>query len=336
MRDRKFDLIIVGAGIQGVLLAFEVSRMQPSLRVCLVDESKIGSAATFFSAGLDIPVGRNPEMVKRSSYSRSYYASLFNEIDFNVSTFKSWIFGCKDHEKKYFDLKRGVRSCSEYVASSFTGSYYNVESSVIDVGDLVNKLRGLLPQHYSVIESNKVVNILELQGWNEIVFSSNQVIRGKSIVLATGPKSLNTRFIEKLLKPESVRTKKVIAFNCLLDINDGYIFDDYDAFIVPDNNGGSLFSITSQEWDVEKMNHYSVSNQDLLIRNEIAAKYSIDLNKFTGSARVYMDLYTKDFLPKIIPLNSSSSIIFSGAASGAGYRVAPSIVKDVMKQLRYV
>src|SRR5215207_8033095 len=73
------DVVVVGAGILGCMIAREVTSRAPGASVVVVDRDLAGSGASGRSAGLQLPRGATDRLLSMAAYSQDYYDKLKQE-----------------------------------------------------------------------------------------------------------------------------------------------------------------------------------------------------------------------------------------------------------------
>jgi D-arginine dehydrogenase len=131
----------------------------------------------------------------------------------------------------------------------------------------------------------------------------------------------------------SARVKKVVALHieqCPSKDDSAIILEDEDAFLLPLHDRGHwLFSYTCQEWDVDPDGvGEGLSRRNVEEARQILSRYAPTLVECCTSGRVFCDAYSSNREPQVRVLDGDERIIFAGAASGSGYRLAPAIAAE--------
>src|SRR5436305_8708578 len=73
---KNFDLAIIGAGIVGATTAWLAHMHRPEWSIALLERSLTGGGATYYSAALDLPFGRNTQQRTMVARSTAFYRDL--------------------------------------------------------------------------------------------------------------------------------------------------------------------------------------------------------------------------------------------------------------------
>jgi hypothetical protein len=114
------------------------------------------------------------------------------------------------------------------------------------------------------------------------------------------------------------------------------IFDEEDAFLLPViHRGHWLLSYTRLEWDVDPDGPaQGLSPEDVEAARATLRPYSPALANACVSGRVCCDAYSQNHEPVVTTLDGTDGrVIFAGAASGSGYRLAPAIASEAVNLL---
>ncbi len=141
-----------------------------------------------------------------------------------------------------------------------------------------------------------------------------------------------------LLAPLRLRIKKIVALHVDLgpDADAGLaVFADDDAFLLPiAEHGYQLFSYTRDEWDVDPdALHGSVSPADIAAGRACLRRHVPELADAAMSGRVFCDAYSPNREPVVRAMDGAGRVVFAGAASGSGYRLAPAIAAEAVDVL---
>jgi D-arginine dehydrogenase len=340
--DKVFDCIIIGAGIIGTTIAHYLSRKTPDWQIAILDRSLIGGGASNYSAGLHIPYGICSEIQKLSKESEKEYNILQHSVDLplyniplvGIVSKNKYNEQCSrlNHKptkkvlkkdflpKKIGSVNLSIRETIFQVDGCHYANVYGFISHIIRNLRINTKVK--------VWEAINITNISDDNKLISITFQDGRVIQSKYIVLAPGP-WVKDKVFTPILAPFNIKTKKIVALH--IDIaptlgDPALFFFDHDAFLLPlYERGHWLFSYTCQEWDVFPSSSLSITANDRGDALKILKKYYPDLAKYCVSGRVFCDAYSDNRIPIISKVPSNPKIIFAGAASGSGYRLAPGI-----------
>ena len=351
-----YDVIIIGAGIIGVWTAYTLLKNKPDLHLALIDKSIVGSGASFYSLGLNYPAATNPEtalLVKESlaemdDLRKNHLPTgLFHDLPFYCVTSKETL---KEQQDNFIEP---LEILSEDVSAQFFKERGQISPSEILLGKGSSTQTNVfaLTQHLSKsLKSNPHCHVFEGVGITDIrveeaqVFlessSLQQVFSCKKLIAALGPWSVKTKGkpdgldFEKHFK---LRTKKIVSLHFKKTAHpfDPMIFFLNDkAFLFPNHFSGQWnLSITSKTWDVDPEAALVLTENDLHQAVEFLEQYAPELIPHLEGGRVFCDAYSENLIPIVKPHPEFPEIIFAGAGSGIGFRLAPSIAKQVLELL---
>jgi glycine/D-amino acid oxidase-like deaminating enzyme len=155
----------------------------------------------------------------------------------------------------------------------------------------------------------------------------------RRLALATGPWAIAGA-------PPEVRSKRVAACHLEVPPTDNapvVLFGDHDAFLLPlPNEKRWLFSFASPIWDVAPESSHCMSADDDQISEHILKKYVPRLAPYRRGGRVFCDAYSPDRAPQVVCASGQANVIFVGASSGSGYRLAPGMADRAVDLLEVV
>jgi glycine/D-amino acid oxidase-like deaminating enzyme len=344
----EVDCAIVGAGILGLAVAHELTRVRPDWRILVLDRSLIGSGATSFSAGLHIPYGRSERLRRLSLRSEHAYAAICR-----TSTTASWtplsciaIVNENDaaHQSSCFTGPHMVRIGAE-ISTRSIGSIrvprgmtaFSLDNChCADVPAIAQELARML-RRSGVSQIWEGVEVSELRSAGDsmaLVLADGRHVDAGRAVLAPGPwiwSGPGASVAEKF----AVRTKKVVSFHLDIvpDPGDPVVcFLDEDAFLLPlAHRGHWLFSYACQQWDVLPCrSELRPEPADRKQAEAILARFCPHLIGRLHSGRAFCDSYSRGREPVVARMPEiEAPLVFVGAASGSGYRLAPGIAGEV-------
>ncbi len=349
--DTIFDCVIVGAGIIGATIAHHLSVKAPNWQTALLDRSLVGTGASNYSAGLHIPYGKTSEIKNLSTVSDNEYNMLQSQHDLPIYNVPLIGIASKSkyNEQCSYLYRSGKNIIKNHVLSDDIGQinlgvneiafriegchYANVYRLV---SHIVNDLR--INSQIRIWEGMSVTNIFDDEKIVHLTLQDTRVIRAHNVILAPGPWVKNKLF-ESILEPFNIRTKKIVALH--IDRvpkpqDSALFFFDHDAFLLPlYDRGHWLFSFTCHEWDVFPSSSLNITSEDRNNALAILKKYCPELIKDCVSGRVFCDAYTSNRAPIITKVSNKSNLIFAGAASGSGYRLAPGIANKAISLMHF-
>jgi glycine/D-amino acid oxidase-like deaminating enzyme len=345
-------VVIAGAGIIGCLIARELAALDPEISVTVLDRDAVGAGASRRSAGLHLPRGASPRTRRMSAFSHAYYAELRSRHPalpiYPVGATVIGPDGGSDHGP---DGGPGPDYLSEAAPVRAAGSGHpavGVPDGCLawrlsgchhaDVGQLARRLAAGLRPRVRFAEGVAVTRLTAGPGAVTVTTGTGERLVAGHVVLAPGP-WLTAPAWRDLVAPLGLRVKKVIALHIGQrpePEEPAVLFDDDDAFLLPVGHQGHwLFSYASPRWDVDPdAPARGLSLAEVSAGRDLLRRYSPSLAAACDSGRVFCDAYSPDREPLVRPLDDAGRIIFAGAASGSGYRLAPAIAAEVASMVQ--
>ena len=351
--SKAFDLVVVGAGIIGAMTVYLARRERADWNILLLDRSFVGDGSTRYSLGLDIPYGHSPEQKKLSLTSTRLFRELQTIIpdlplhplplygvvsearaDAVIGGFtQDTIHHADSHEEQalrrsYPDLRL---SESEVLLAGCEGVY---TSPQIIASRLVEwSIKS------GMVECWEGVEVQEVQAFSDsfmVATTDGRRVETRRVLMATGP-WLSQGPVADFAASAGVRIKKTAALHISLSPTPDaplLFFFDEDAFLLPQHEKGEwLFSFTSQEWDVApEISRLKISRADRDLALSILHRYCPSLAAHCHAGRVFCDAYSPDRVPIVRQISGVQNYIMAGACSGAGYRLAPAIALEALRQ----
>jgi glycine/D-amino acid oxidase-like deaminating enzyme len=322
------DVVVVGAGVVGCLVATEVLARAPHRRVTLIDKGLVGGGASRFSAGLHFPRGASPEVRAAATYSQRWYEDLrrsdprvpIHPVDMTV------ISGDGATVREQYNPEARLRPARD--GWHCDGAHY------ADVAALTQFLAARLRDRVVFHEGTAVTGVESSPDGVALALGTGARLTAGQVVLAPGP----WLAWPELLDPLGVRVKKVVALHVerpATPADRALVFQEEDAFLLPlVHRGHWLFSYTSPDWDVTPDSLAAgLSPDDLERGRTILERYVPRLGPRCFSGRVFCDAYSPDRVPVTRALTDDGRVLFAGAANGSGYRLAPAIAAATVNLL---
>ena len=346
-----FDLVIVGAGIVGVLTTLQATRLHPSWRTLLVDRSLVGSGASRYSAGLAVPLGRNEDHRRMERESDLFFRELRAEIP--GLPWRELPLYLTARRASLEEIRRrctmdGLREADgserEHLAAVFPG-FCLAEDQI---------LLGGVPASYTLLDSMTSSLALRIAGseqarvWDGVEITSVRTVEGgvvltaadgreidaRRAILAVGPWALRGPGAE-LAHSAGIRIKKVVALHVELSPHPDdpalFFFDD-DAFLLPiPERRQWLFSFTCQVWDCQpEASVLSITEEDRRHGLEVLRRYCPRLVDRCTGGRVFCDSYGPHWVPVVTAAPDAPQLVLAAGCSGAGYRLGPAIARRAL------
>ena len=350
----QFDLAVIGVGIIGATTAYLAHQKRPNWRLLLVDRSFVASGATHYSAGLDIPYGRTPSHKQYSRMSTRIYRKLALAIP-DLPIYQIPFFGIVG-KKTIAEVRsrfttRNVRIATRQEEDQLRRTYPDLaiaENQVLLTGctaqysfpaAVAAKLVGQLTDggFAECWEGVEIKNVHNRAGEFILSTSDGRTVSAPRVVTATGPWLMNGP-AGRFARNEGVRIKKIVALHASrrsLPNDPVLCFLDDDAFILPIYQRQEwLFSFASQEWDCRpETSRLRISSEDRDLALSILNRYCPSMVPLCHGGRVFCDAYSRDRVPLVAQVPGMPNFVTAGACSGSGYRLAPGIALEALKQL---
>lgn len=331
---------VIGAGIIGSLVAYEIAARSPHPGlVTVLDRDTVGGGASRRSAGLHLFRGGTERVREMSRYSGEFYRTLLRSQpslpiyplpETAVITAARRPAEALAAYLPQAALTRLAVLPNEAIRLPEQASLWQIEGShQADVYGLSVALARGLRGRVRFREGVRVTGLESSADGVLIRLGTGEQIRTDQAVLAPGP-WLHAPAWRDLVAPLGIRVKKIVALHVEqvpTERDRAVIFSDEDAFLIPlVHRGHWLFSFTCAEWDVDPDNLFQGLSADNLDQaRNCLRRYSPGLAEHCTSGRVFCDAYSRNSEPEIQRLDPAGRIVFAGAANGSGYRLAPAI-----------
>jgi glycine/D-amino acid oxidase-like deaminating enzyme len=355
---RTFDLVVVGAGIVGAMTVCLARREKPDWNILILDRSFVGDGSTRYSLGLDIPYGHSAGQKQLSLTSERLFRQLQTIIpdlpfqrlplygvasEARAGTVIGNFTGdtvhradCHEEEtlrRSYPDFRlpagdillagcEGVYASPQIIASRLID--WSVESGMVEC--------------WEGVEAREV----RACGGNDgddgftLATTDGRSVQARRVLMATGPWLLQGPTAD-FAAGAGVRIKKTAALHIArrpAPHDPILFFFEEDAFLLPLHERGEwMFSFTSQEWDVApEISQLKISGADRDLALAILHRYCPSFVADCRGGRVFCDAYSPDRVPLVRQVSGMRDYIAAGACSGSGYRLAPAIALEALKQ----
>jgi len=350
----QFDLAVIGVGIIGATTAYLAHQKWPNWRLLLVDRSFVAGGATYYSAGLDIPYGRTASQKRYSRMSTRIYRKLCLAMP-DLPIYQIPFFGIVG-KKTMAEVcskftTRDVRVATPQEEDQLRRTYPDLaiaNDQVLLTGctaqysfpaAVASRLVGQLTDSgfAKCWEGVEIDNVHNQDGGFILSTSDGRTVSARRVLNATGPWLLNGP-ANGFAKNEGVRIKKIVALHAgrpSLPNDPVLCFLDDDAFILPIYQRQEfLFSFTSQDWDVPpETSRLRITGEDRDLALSILHRYCPSLVSLCHGGRVFCDAYSRNRIPLVAQVPGMPNYVMAGACSGSGYRLAPGIAIEALKQL---
>jgi len=352
---RKYDLIILGAGIVGCFAAYFSRLVHPHWKIALLEARAIGTGATRFSAGVHLATGTSEYSRQLAARSAEIYANLeSNDLlvpDDRMDAF--WIapseaindvckqavgFSFREADSNEHDALRyaypEIRfATAEVVLRGGTARCFDPPTIARQL------VRASVGDGLDIHEGTRITDIRQEDGFTLFESAIGERFVGKRSLLCNGPwlaKTLGAQISSQL----GLRVKKVGAMHLESQRNDltngcALFFPNEDAYIVPlKNRLQYMLSFASRDWDCDPdSGQIGLSRDDYRDVVSILARRFGDWQPAICGGRVFCDTYTADgnsiaCLHPIWP-----GVVIAGAGGGAGFRLSPAIAERALALL---
>jgi D-arginine dehydrogenase len=342
---------VIGAGIVGCLAARELVARDQRRSVAVLDRDAAGTGASRRSAGLHLPRGATPRTRRMSAYSHAYYLELRRRhpglpiYPVGATVVRGEPAGGQlgggqlggGYLGQAAPAPAGPLSNADVCLPGGSRAWHLAGCHYAEVYQLVQVIAGQLRPRVRFGEGVAVTGLHDGPGQVIVACGTGERLAADSVILAPGP-WLNVPAWRDLVAPLGLRVKKIVALHIEQrpgPADDAVIFDDDDAFLLPLARAGHwLFSYSCQEWDVDPdALTAGVSAGEIAAARACLGRYSPVLADACAAGRVFCDAYSQDREPVVRALDEAGRIVFAGAASGSGYRLAPAIASQAVDLL---
>ncbi|MGC0420909.1 NAD(P)/FAD-dependent oxidoreductase [Embleya sp. AB8] len=342
------QVAVVGAGIIGCLIAREVTRRHHDVSIALLDQDMVGCGASRRSAGLHIPRGGSPRIREMTRYSQDYYAMLrLTRPTLPIQPIAMTVVSAEetDESLRRSYLPSAVPTPTRTPPCSVTRLPEGVPAWSVrgaqyaDVPALTLALARELRARVVVRESTRVTAVDAGAGRGvELRLADGESLTAERVVLAPGPWLAGQPW-SPWVAPLGIRVRKIVALHLHRPPaawDGAVVFQDEDAFLLPlAGTGRWLYSYPCATWDVDPDTvGRGLTPDDATEATESLRRTAPTLADAGGlSGRVFCDAYGPTGEPIIEVLDPRGRIVFAGAASGLGYRLAPAIARATTEAL---
>ncbi|MER7512948.1 FAD-dependent oxidoreductase [Streptomyces lavendulae] len=334
----RTGVAVVGAGILGVLIAREILTRDPAATVTVLDRDMIGSGATRRSAGLHFPRGANDTVRTLAAESERFYADLHTaRPDLPIHPLGMTVLAPESAEERLREVylpEAKLRWTAELppvvgpLPENF-GAWEGDGCQYADVHALTQLLAAELRPRVAFREGVAVTSVAAGPGGARLTLTGGATLTAEHVVIAPGPWLAEPAWRD-LVAPLGARVKKIVALHIDRAPAPGdraVVLHAEDAFLLPFHHRGHwLFSYTCREWDVEPAAvDPALTAGHLREARALLTRYAPDLAAHCRSGRVFCDAYGPGGTPLVTALDPYGRLVFAGAASGSGYRLAPAL-----------
>ncbi|MEV5492941.1 FAD-dependent oxidoreductase [Streptomyces bobili] len=340
------EVAVIGAGIVGCVVAREILASNPGVSVTMLDRDLLAGGATRRSAGLHFPRGATPAVRAMAGESQRYYSELvtrrpdlpIHPLDMTVIAPESAEATLREVYLPEANLRRTGRVppiLADLPAG--TAAWVGDGCQYADASALTQALAAELRPQVRFREGVTVTDVAPGAHGVRLALSTGDTLTVERAVLAPGP-WLSAPAWRHLVQPLGAEVKKIAALHIEQPPSDddgAVVLHDEDAFLLPYRHRRHwLFSYTCPEWGVDPDTvECGLTAANLTEAREVLAHYAPRLVDRCVSGRVFCDAYGPGGAPLVRPLTDDGRLVFAGAASGSGYRLAPAIATEAVRLL---
>jgi glycine/D-amino acid oxidase-like deaminating enzyme len=345
-RTAHTDVAVVGAGVIGCMIAHRILDEAPGTRVAVLDRELIANGATRRSAGLHFPRGATARVRAMAAESQRYYAALkARRPELPITAVGMTVVAREPARERLAEAYlpearlRRVGSVPGGIARVPDGcsAWDGDGCQYADVAALTQELAADLRSRVDFREATPVTGLDQGADGVRLALGTGDTLSARRVVLAPGPWLAAPAWAD-LVRPLGARVKRIVALHVErtpAPDDRVVVFHDEDAFLLPLHHRGHwLFSYTCQEWDVSpETGDPGLSPAHREEALGLLRRYAPAFVDHCTSGRVFCDAYGPRYAPLVRPVTDDGRVVFAGAASGSGYRLAPAIAGDVLDAL---
>jgi|GEM_PF-4706685 len=340
-----YDLVIVGSGIIGAHSFYQASQLNPRWKIAILDKNLKGGGVSFFSAGVDVPIGRSilhRQLTDQSRLIYKNYKDKWNNFPINpIDTL--WVVP----RSKVLEFKKNVSNTIFNDGSQWelSGLNSNLTLSAADhlfcqQGNHFGNVMGVINFLITATMANTSNRVLE--GFNVLTIKRNKEayciysksdyrINANRVIVTLGPWLNNVMpggWKQKL--------KKIVSLHIdAQPTKDDKLIFFYETgnFLLPlYEQGYWLLSITSWEWGGDlHQKHLDITNDEIELGKMFLKKYIPTFASKVMGGRVFCDGYTHNRIPIVTKHPMMNDVILVYGASGSGYRLAPGLAEQALR-----
>ena len=348
MMTKQFDLTIIGGGIVGLMAATLIKLRQPALRLAVIEQKTLGFGATHHSAAFSTPLSKSivsQDLIKRG---RRVIKEIQDRFSLNLTPTKClYVVNDRDIDN-FFDRYTGddLTSVDQISKNDSLNAVLTIpknkrvfstedSSHHVNVEEMIKTLASFLRENdCEIFESCQVFDLERgVKGQLKISCSNDFQFEAHKAIFALGPWIHQASFLQSTAGHDISRNKKVVALHLRVKpkLNmPAVVFYNEDAFLLPlKEQFYSLFSFTSDEWNVLPESQMNISRRDIKNAKTIFDQYAIDFDCLYAGGRVFCDNYSVDKEFKIDCVDENIAVIYG--ASGSGYRFSYGLADKLLE-----
>lgn len=334
------DIAIIGAGIQGVFIAYYAKKMYPEKTVALFEMGVPGHGITAWSAHLHLPYGTGDKFVLTMQSMRLYEQLRREYPDFPLLELELRGICTRGSCNAVLSslIEKNVEFDSfNYPFCDLPATYLRMSGMTCYVSkrNLVGYLIGLIIKlGVKVYEGIEIKSVTPHSNELILIKHTGERVAASLLFTCTGKE------IVKLLNAhgKDVKSKKVVALhvdNFALLNDPVYYFFDEDSFLLPQPYYGRyLFSFYCDEWNANDSSDLMITDDDLKSAKKILTRYTKDFSTSISGGQVYLDIYNNPpSSPIIYEVDKNHYVV--GATGGSGVRLAPALAVKALNLIHH-
>lgn len=347
----KVDLVVVGAGIVGAVVAEQARRRAPSASILLLDQARTGSGTTRFSAALSTPTGTTPAHRQLVESAERWYVALERDGGPERRQLNAfWVVG-QSHVDGLLEEFVGHRPvpasatdlaslCATYPDLVVWADEVVLRSTGVWAGAAEATARALAArlnrtQSSGSWEGVRVEDVMPHGDAHVVLTHTGERFHARHVVLATGPWLAREGGTRRA--GWDMRVKKVAALHLArrpAADDPVVIFCADDAFLLPlPDEGMTLFSFFCPTWDVSPDADLAIERNELASARALLGSRSRSLADAVAGGRASCDGYLPTRLPSVGEDPTRPGVVLVGGCSGSGFRLAPAIAESALAGL---
>lgn len=365
----KFDLVVIGGGILGLLATIKIIEKKPDWRIAIFDRDLIGSGATRYSLGMSYAYAKSPFRKELTEESLPEWDKLqrlipglpirrmnlfgFTKNENLEKTLKNFVdVGNQTEKTKVLSEDDRISFLKQFPWFQIANNEALLEANFADEAYVMElaKMLGDYLREKKQVEIYETVAVEEWEPYHPskkehsvskdaplmLSASDGQSICANYVLVTPGP-WVEYSFWKELIQPLQIRNKKIVSFHFEIkpEANAPVIFGfDEQAFFIPSfKNKYWFLSVTSPVWDITPDDPLTITRNDKEHAFKFLNKTAPSFIPFYRGGRVFCDAYGPELNPVISSLADNPRLIYAGAGSGSGFRLGPGIANRAVKMI---
>lgn len=336
---------VIGGGIIGSLVVREFLRTVPDVHVMLFDRGQIGHGASQRSAGLHYPMGYTPRARRMSLDSQRYYADLkaqdaqipLHPIDLTiVAPHRHFQTNKNNFLASATLIKRGSAPSEPLRLRQAFGTWSALGCHYAEVSELIRHLVLSLRGNFDLFEGCAVEEIRCSRAGADLLLRTGARVKVDKVVVAAGP-WLRAPAWRALVEPLRLRVMSIVCAHVNLPPDESdcaKFFVLENAFLLPlPRQARWLLCFTWHGDDHDSDTEFvdsGMTEAQLDKARALLRRYLPAFAEACNSGWTFGDAFSISGEPEVRALGNSNQIIYAGAGSGSGYRLAPAIAAEVV------